>query len=106
MVEIVPVLHRDVRFLGIVLYFPKCSMRMLFNRKLMIVDSCFDIEAMAEKCPVYMIQCSSGSFETMLEGSIIEISRPEVKSEIQIGMTVKEAIDCVFSQKETSEKFF
>ena len=106
MVEIVPVMQSDVRFLGIVLYFPKCTMRMLFNRKLMILDSCFDIQTMSEKCPVSMIQCSSGNFETMFDSRVLRISQNTLKTGIQTGMKVKEAIECIFSQKETSEEFF
>ena len=106
MVEIVPVVKDEVRFLGIAVYLPKCTMRMLFNREIMIVDSCFDVKAMEERCSVNIIQCMSGSFEKMFEQTVLCVSKGAMNDGIHPGMSVKEAMECVFSQKEKSEEFF
>ena len=106
MIEITPVVVNENRFLGLVIHLPKCTMRLLFNMKLIVLDSCFDLIEIERKCPVPLIQCSSSYFEKMLNENIIQYSERAYSLGIRNEMKVKEAIECVFSQKETSEELF
>ena len=96
MIEITPVLLEGQRFLGVQMYLPKCTLH------LMILDSYFDLAVLEKKCPVPMIQCSSIRFDMILSQNVSKISDKAHECGIVSGMNVKEAITCVFLQKETS----
>ena len=102
MIEITPVLVLQQRFLGIQMYLPKCTMHVLFNMNLIILDQHFDLNAIEKKCPVPVIQCTSISFDSMLNQNIMKSSDKAVEYGITDAMSVKEAIACIFLQKETS----
>ena len=102
MIEITPVLLEGQRFLGVVMYLPKCTMHLLLNMKVLILDSYFDLDVLEKKCPVPMIQCASIRFDTILSQKISKVSDKAYEYGMIAGMNVKEAIACVFLQKETS----
>ncbi len=102
MIEITPVLLEGQRFLGIVMYLPKCTMHLLLNMNLMILDSYFDLTVLEKKCLVPMIQCAPFRLNAILCQSVSKVSDKAHEYGIVSGMNVKEAIACVFSQKETS----
>ncbi len=102
MIEITPVLLEGQRFLGVQMYLPKCTLHLLLNMNLMILDSYFDLAVLEKKCPVPMIQCSFIRFDMILSQNISKVSDKAHECGIVSGMNVKEAITCVFLQKETS----
>ena len=101
MIEITPVVAEGQRFLGVCIYLPKCTMHLLLNMNLMILDSYFDMNVLEKKCPVPMIQCTSIRFDSILEQNISKVSEKAAEYGIITDMNVKEAIVCAFSQKET-----
>ncbi len=102
MIEITSVIASEQRFLGIRMYLPKCTMNLLFNMNLIIFDQHFDMTLIEKKCPIPMIQCKSISFDSVSHQMIMKCSGHACRHGIMTSMSVKEAIACVFSQKETS----
>lgn len=106
MIEITPVIHEEIRFLGIKMYLPKCTLRCLFNVKLIILDERFDLKQIEQKCPVPLVQCKSCVFEHVFEQKITAFSESAELDGINKEMNVKEAITCIFSEKKQSESLF
>ena len=96
MIEINPVLIDQHRFLGVQIYLPKCTLRLLFNMKVICLDESFDVKSIEKKCLIPLIGCKRGSFEEMVESSCIQISDSALKTGAEYSMSVKEAIICVF----------
>ena len=96
MIEINPVLIDQHRFLGVQIYLPKCTLRLLFNMKLICLDESFDVKSIEKKCSVPLIGCKRGTFEEMIESSCIQISDLAINAGAVCSMSVKEAIACVF----------
>ena len=102
MIEITPVVLGENRFLGIVVHLPKCTMRMLFNMKLIVIDQHFSLCEIEKKCSIPLVRCRSLRFEHLNNENVLEYSGTAGQFGIQDHMNVKEAITCVFLQKETS----
>ncbi|MBP3399278.1 MAG: hypothetical protein J6K75_05930 [Erysipelotrichaceae bacterium] len=99
MIEIKPWMIGDERFLGVLIYLPKVTMRMLVNMKMICLDECFNLHQIEKRCSVPLIRCSSGSFEKMMNQPCKEISVSAKNLGIHESMSVKEAVACVFQQK-------
>ena len=106
MIEITPVVLNENRFLGIVVYLPKCTMRLLFNMKLIVTDRCFNLNEIEKKCPIPIVQCASLHFDHLDYENVLKCSKVAVQLGIQPHMAVKEAIGCVFPGKKPSEECF
>lgn len=104
MIEITPVMIAQERFLGIRIYLPKCTLRLLMNMKLICVDEYFDLEKLQRKCSVPLIQCQSAEFEQMSEHRCLCCSKSAEMMGIDKSMSVKEAVQCVFSNGEPFAK--
>ena len=102
MIEITSVLLEGQRFLGVQMYLPKCTLHLLLNMNLMILDSYFDLDILEKKCPIPMVQCESIKFDMILSQNVSKVSDKAHEYGIVSGINVKEAITCVFLKKETS----
>ena len=98
MIEIQPCVIENERFLGILIYLPKCTVRLLMNMKIICLDDSFSVKTVEKRCHVPLISCTSNSFERMLNRPCTEISESARRLGICETMSVKEAILCAFQK--------
>ena len=94
MIEIKPLIIEKERCLGILIYLPKCTVRMIMNMKIICLDDSFDLYAIEKRCPVPLIGCASASFDKMLDDRCTAVSDQARALGINEMMNVKEAIAC------------
>lgn len=98
MVEINPVVLEEERFLGIRIFLPKCTIRLLFNMKLVIVDQNFHVSALEKKCLVPVVSCTFCELEKLTEQRCMDCSIHAMQLGMTSSMSVKDAIRCAFSK--------
>lgn len=99
MIELNPMMIEEVRFLSIQMHLPKCTMRILFNMKLICFDDCFDIKTIEKRCPIPMVSVAKSNVEQMLKQQCTVVSASASQAGITTSMTLKEAIVCACLQE-------
>ncbi len=70
MLEIKRMKISEFSFIGILIYLPKITLRIIYSSKLIIFDECFNINFIESKCKIPLIQTSGNTFNEMLDNNI------------------------------------
>ncbi len=71
MLEIKRMKISEFSFIGILIYLPKITLRIIYSSKLIIFDECFNINFIEINCKIPLIQTSGNTFNEMLENNIV-----------------------------------